>query len=236
MRNELLLILSVFFIYGGILVWFRFFGTSGLMCFNTIATITANIEVLLLVHAFGMEQTLGNILFAATFLITDILSETAGKKKAQQAVNLGIATSITFIIISQMWLLYQPSPNDFAQDSMRIIFSNTPRLMIASLMVYAISQKFDVWLYHKWWDFTTKKYGDRKKYLWVRNNGSTLVSQLINTFLYTLLAFWGIYSVETLLQLLMSSYIIFIITSLIDTPVIYLARILHQKNIDSKIN
>lgn len=231
MRNELLLIANLCLIYGGILLWFRFFGTKGLLCFNTIATIAANIEVLLLVHAFGMEQTLGNILFAATFLITDILSETAGKKKAQQAVNLGIVTSITFIILSQMWLLYQPSPNDFAQESIQIIFSNTPRLMIASLLVYAISQKLDVWLYHKWWDFTTKKYGDRKKYLWVRNNASTLISQLINTFLYTIFAFWGTYTIETLLQLLLSSYIIFIVTSLADTPVIYFARIIHQKHL-----
>lgn len=68
----------------------------------------ANIEVLILVHAFGMEQTLGNILFASTFLVTDILSELAGKKEADKAVNIGILTSVSFMILAQLWLLYQP--------------------------------------------------------------------------------------------------------------------------------
>jgi len=68
---------------------------------NTIATIAANIEVLIIVNAFGMEMTLGNILFASTFLVTDILSELYGKKEAQKAVYLGIATSVIFICISQ---------------------------------------------------------------------------------------------------------------------------------------
>ena len=99
--NEFLLIFSLILIYLGVLAAYRFFGTAGLYCGTVFATITANIEVLLLVDAFGLEQTLGNILFAATFLITDILSETEGKKAAQKAVNLGIATSMAFIVISQ---------------------------------------------------------------------------------------------------------------------------------------
>ena len=53
-----------------------------------------------------------------------------------------------------------------------MLFSNTPRIMLSSLVVYAISQFFDVWIYHKWWSFTEKISGDKRKYLWVRNNGS----------------------------------------------------------------
>ena len=163
--NELLLIASLLVVYGGVLLAFRLFGKTGLYCFTCIATITANIEVLILVNAFGMEQTLGNILFASTFLVTDILSEIAGKKEAQKAVNLGIFTSVLFIIISQSWLLYQPSANDWAQEPIRSIFSNTPRLMIVSVLVYAICQRFDVWAYHKWWNFTKTKFGDEKRFL-----------------------------------------------------------------------
>ena len=83
MQNEILLALSLVFIFGGVLVMYRIFGITGLYCATVIATITANIEVLLMVDAYGMEQTLGNILFAATFLITDILSENHGKAAAQ---------------------------------------------------------------------------------------------------------------------------------------------------------
>ena len=80
--NEILLVLSLLVIYGSVLLVYRLFGKSGLYCFTAIATITANIEVLIMVDAFGMEQTLGNILFASTFLVTDIISEVDGKKAA----------------------------------------------------------------------------------------------------------------------------------------------------------
>lgn len=227
--NELLLIASLLVVYGGVLLAFRLFGKTGLYCFTCIATITANIEVLILVNAYGMEQTLGNILFASTFLVTDILSEIAGKKEAQKAVNLGIFTSVLFIIISQSWLLYQPSANDWAQEPIRSIFSNTPRLMIVSVLVYAICQRFDVWAYHKWWNFTKTKFGDEKRFLWLRNNGSTLISQLLNTILYTFGAFWGMYEFPVLINIALASYVIFIVTSLADTPFVYLARKINEK-------
>lgn len=229
LTNELLLTLSLLIIYSGVIIWFILFEKKGLTGFTVLATIAANIEALILVKAFGMEQTLGNVLFASTFLITDILSELYGKKEAQKAVNIGIATSITFIIISQSWMLYTPTENDFAMPSISTIFSNTPRLMIASLITYAICQRFDVWVYHKVWDITTKKSNNSRKFLWIRNNASTLLSQLLNTVLFTFGAFLGIYNLPTLLSICLSSYVIFIITSLVDTPFVYLARKLYDK-------
>lgn len=224
MPNELLLILSLIVLYGAVLVFYRLFGKLGLYVWTVIATISANIEVLILVDAFGMEQTLGNVLFATTFLVTDILSENHGKKEANVAVNIGIATSIAFIVISQSWMLYTPAASDFASPAIATIFSNTPRLMLASLIVYAICQKFDVWAYHAWWAFTNKKCGDSKKFLWLRNNGSTLISQLLNAILYTFGAFFGVYDIPTLISIVLASYVIFIVTSLADTPIVYLAR------------
>lgn len=229
MRNEILLIGSMVVLYGAVLLWYKLFGRAGMYCFTVFATITANIEVLLLVDAFGMEMTLGNILFATTFLVTDILSETEGKQAAQKSVWVGIATSVLFILVSQSWLQYQVSANDFAFPSFRQIFSNTPRMMLASLAVYAIAQVFDVWMYHFWWNLTTKKYGDSRRFLWLRNNGSTLLSQLLNTVLFTGFAFWGIHDMPTLLSIALSSYVIFIVTSLADTPVVYLARRMKEK-------
>ena len=149
MRNEILLVAMLAVVYASVLLWYRLFGETGLLCFTVFATIAANIEVLLLVDAFGMEMTLGNILFSSTFLVTDILSEVAGKKAANRAVGVGIATSLLFILVSQSWLLYQPNGNDWAFPSIQSIFSNTPRLMVASLAVYAVVQVFDVWAYHK---------------------------------------------------------------------------------------
>lgn len=228
MPNELLLILSLPLLFGSVLIFHRMFGRTGLYAWTVIATITANIEVLILVHAFGMEMTLGNILFASNFLVTDILSELYGKKEADTAVNLGIATSFVFILISQSWLLYTPAPNDWAAENIHVIFENTPRLLLASFLVYAICQRFDVWMYHKLWEVTTDKAGNSDRFLWIRNNGATLISQLLNTVLYTFGAFGGLYDLNTLINICVSSYVIFIVTSLADTPFIYLARTMYK--------
>lgn len=232
--NEILLIGSLVVIYAGILLLYRIFGKQGMFLWTVIATISANIEVLIVVNAFGMEMTLGNILFASTFLVTDILSELYGKKEAQKAVYLGIATSIAFIIISQSWLYYIPNENDFAMPHIQTIFSNTPRLMIVGIAVYAIVQLFDVWAYHKWWKLTENKFGDSRRFLWIRNNGSTLISQLINAVLFTWGAFAGVYDTGTLVSIAIASYVIFIVTSLADTPFVYLARKIHDTHAEKE--
>ncbi len=229
MINELLLIASVFVIFGSILVAYRFFGKSGLYAMTVISTILANIEVLILVNAFNMEQTLGNVMFASTYLITDILSENEGKKSATKAVWIGVFTSLAMLGFTQIWRLYEPSQNDWVFEHILAIFSTTPRLVLASFLGYAISQRLDVWLYHKWWDFTTKKFGDSKRFLWLRNNGSTLISQISNTVIFTTIAFGGWYDLTTLLSVMLSSYVIFVVTSLVDTPFAYLARTMKQK-------
>lgn len=229
MQNEILLLASLFLTFSAVLVLFWLFQEQGLYLWTVVATIAANIEVLIIVNAFGMEMTLGNILFASTFLVTDILSELYGKKAAKTAVFLGIATSVLFILISQSWMLYQPNENDFASPAIRTVFSNTPRLMAVGIGVYVIVQLFDVWAYHKWWAFTKNKFGDSKKFLWLRNNGSTMVSQLLNTILFTWGAFLGTYSTSTLISVAMSSYVIFVATSIADTPFVYLARYLHGR-------
>ena len=229
MRNEMLLIASLVVTYGMVLLWYFLLGKKGLYCWTVLATIAANIEVMILIDAFGMEQTLGNILFASTFLTTDILSELEGKKSANTAVNIGILTSLCFIVISQSWLWYLPNANDFVYDGIKTVFSNTPRIMLAGFIVYAIVQKFDVWMYHVWWKITEKHCGDSKRFLWIRNNFSTLLSQLLNAVLFTVAAFGGVYDIGTLLNIIGVSYLIFIVTSLADTPIVYFARYLSEK-------
>lgn len=229
MTNELLLILQLVGFYGMVILSYRLFGKKGLFCWSTLATILANIEVLISVTAFGRDMTMGNILFATTFVVTDILSEVSSKKDANKAVNLSIFTSAMFVIISQSWLLSIPNSSDFVFDSIKTLFSNTPRLMVVSLIVYAVVQRFDVWAYHKWWKFTEKKFRDKKKYLWLRNNGSTLLSQFFNAMLYSLGAFYGIYDIKTVISIGFATYFIYIITSIADTPVVYICRYLKEK-------
>ena len=227
--NEALLILSFVLIYGSVMLFYRLFGKTGLIAMNVLVTILANIEVLLLVNAFGIEMTLGNVLFASTFLITDVVSENHSKKDANRAVVIGSVCSVLFVVISQLWLLYTPSANDWARGAFETIFAVTPRVVCVSLLVYLVSQLTDVWLYHIWRDWCKKRFGDARSGLWIRNNGSTLISQLFNTLLYTFGAFYGMYSIDVLWSIFVSSYGIYIVTSLLDTPVVYWCRQIHEK-------
>ena len=169
------------------------------------------------------------LLWFALFGTSGLMGFTVFATIAANIEVLILVANVLFVVVSQSWLMYIPSAEDWVTPSMRSIFSNTPRLMLASLAVYAIVQVFDVWLYHKWWDLTQRLSGDRRGYLWVRNNGSTLISQLLNAILYTAFAFYGMYDIPTLVSIVLSSYVIFIFTSLLDTPIVYWARLIHEK-------
>ena len=227
--NELLLVLSLLISFGATVLFLKLFGKSGLFAWIGICAVFANVEVLILVHAFGMDQTLGNTLFASSFLATDILSELYGKKDANKGVLVGIITTVLFILLSTMWINYVPAEGDWAMPFVKQLFANTPRVLIASLIAYAVSEAFDVWLYHKWWTLTEKRFGNKDKYLWFRNNFSTLFSQLVNIVIFNFGAFLGIYSLSQLLSITLACYVIYIVTSLLDTPFIYLAKKINTK-------
>lgn len=224
MRNEILLIITLIIEYTGVVLAYKFFGRNGMYAWIGLATVLANIEVMILVRAFGIEMTLGNVLFATTFLVTDILSENYGKKYAAKGVRIGIAASVLFMAVSFSWLMFIPSENNVTEEAFKGIFSYTPRVVLSSLIVFVIVQYLDVWLYHKVWDITAKRSGERSRYLFIRNNAATMLSQLINAILYNIFAFGGIYPKRTMVQIIISTLIIYFITSLADTPFIYMAR------------
>ena len=228
--NELFLIITLLVSFGGTILFLKVFGKGGLFAWIGIATVFANIEVTIVVHAFGMDQTLGNTLFASTFLATDILSEIYGKKEANKGVLAGILTSLTFILLSFLWVHYIPAQSDWASEFVHGLFSNTPRMLLSSLIAYVVSEFIDVTLYHAWWKLTEKKTGSHTKMLWFRNNFSTLISQLVNIVLFNFGAFLGIYSFKELLAITASCYVIYVATSLLDTPFVYIARKIVKKD------
>ena len=227
--NELFLIITLLVSFGGTILFLKVFGKGGLFAWIGIATVFANIEVTIVVHAFGMDQTLGNTLFAASFLATDILSELYGKKDATKGVLAGIFTSLTFILLSFLWVHYIPAESDWASEYVHGVFSNTPRMLLSSLLAYVISEFVDVSLYQAWWNRTEKKTGSHTKMLWFRNNFSTLISQFVNIVLFNFGAFLGIYTFKELLAITASCYVIYVATSLLDTPFVYIARKIVKK-------
>ncbi len=218
MSNEILFFVSIIVYFSLMLFCYRLFGKIGLYIWVAISMIYANIEVLLMVDMFGQEATLGNVIYGSTFLATDILNENHGKREANLTVIIGFFAVISMTVLTQVTLLFAPSINDFAMESFRTIFALSPRIALASILTYFVSQLFDIWVYQK----IKAKTGD--KYLWIRNNGSTLVSQLFDTLVFTVVAFYGIFDTDVMLGLILPSYLIKLLVSLCDTPFMYIAK------------
>ena len=170
-----------------------------------------------MIDAFGFTTSLGNVLFASTFLATDILSEKYSKKDAKKAVYLGIFAGITFIIITQLTLLFIPSSDDVVQESMKTLFGISIRTTIASMTMFFISNMLDVYLYNKLKDKFPNK-------LWLRNNVSTILCNCIENYFFNTLAFIGIFSIPVIISIATTTSIIEIIIALCDTPFLYLSK------------
>lgn len=219
MSNELLWLVFIIVQFGLLVLTYKLFGLTGLYVWIGFAIVAANIQVIKSVTLFGMSATLGNIMYGSIFLATDLINEKYGRKKAQKAVYIGFVMMISFTIITQVSLLFTPNEFDFANDSLLTIFSILPRITLGSLLAYLISQSLDVKLF----DLIKHRY-DKDNQLWIRNNGSTLISQIVDTLVFTLIAFLGVYPIEVVIEILIFSYVIKVITSLLDTPFVYWMR------------
>ena len=220
MPNELIFVLTVLIYLGSVLGLYKIFGKNGLYAFSIFATLLGNIAVCKNVDIFGVATTAGNILYAATFLVTDILSEKYGKKEASKAVAYSFSIMILWMLGTQLILWFTPNANDYINESLKVVFGLVPRITIASLAGFICSQNLDVFLYHYIWSRT----GNDKTKLWLRNNGSTLTSQLIDTVIFTFIAFWGVYPTGVFLSILITTYLFKAVVALLDTPFMYWAR------------
>lgn len=216
--NEILLFSEIVIVFGLLLITKRLFGRNGLICWVAIASIIANIEVTKSVDIFNISGTLGNVMFASNFLATDILIECYGKKYARQAVFIGIFAVVVYIINMQISLLYVPNSIDIANTSMCHLFNLAPRICMASLMMFALSNIVDVYLFASF----KNKFSDQK--LWLRSNISTILCNCLENFGFVFIAFINIYPIEDLIAIAISTSIIEIILSLFATPFLYLAK------------
>ena len=220
MDNNLIFILTVLIYLGSVLLLYKFFGKSGLYAFAIFGTLLGNIAVCKCVDIFGLATTAGNVLYAATFLVTDILSEKYGKKEASRAVAYSFTIMVLWLAGTQLILSFEPNANDYIDASLKVVFGLVPRVTAGSLAGFIVSQNLDVFLYHAIW----KKTGSDKTRLWLRNNGSTLISQLVDTVIFTFVAFWGVYPQNVFFSILITTYLFKAIVAIFDTPFMYLSR------------
>ncbi len=219
LMNESLWLVMLLVNFIAIMVSYRIWGKLGLYIWVPIAVIVANIQVTKTVQLFGFEATLGNIVYATSFLVTDILSENYGKQEAKRAVGIGFFSLILMTIVMNLALFFVPAASDFVQESMTTIFSLMPRIAIASLCAYGVSQMHDIWAY----DFWKRRFPSTGK-IWVRNNLSTMVSQLIDSLVFTLIAFYKVFPTPVLIEIVLTTYLLKWIVAIADTPFIYIAR------------
>ncbi len=217
--NEVLFISEMLLSFLGVIIAYKFFGKFGLFSWISMNTIIANIEVVKCVDFFSMPITLGNITFGSVFLATDILNEKYGRKIAQKGVFIGFFSLLILTVFTQLDLLYIPNSEDFAQKSMQTIFSITPRLCLGSMFAYLISHSTEVFLFS-----AIKNLLPDDKFLWVRNNVATVTSQLIDTVLFTFIAFLGVFSLKTVVVLCLTTYLIKVIIAFGEIPFLYLAK------------
>lgn len=232
MLNESLWILLLFANFLGIMLAYKFFGKTGLFCWIGVSVILANIQVLKTVQLFGFVTSLGNIIYSSIFLATDILNENYGKKEAQKAVWLGFFILLFTALFFQLTLKFIPDESDFISPAMQDLFGFFPRIMVASLTAYLISQLFDVWVF----DGLRKK--TKGKHLWLRNNVSTVLSQILDNTIFVSIAFVGFFGLfgwkqifewNVVLQIFFVSIIMKYIVAALDTIVIYWAKTIKNK-------
>ncbi len=177
-------------------------------------------------HPFGeytvfgatlFEISVGILPYPVTFLITDLISELFGKKKANQIVVAGIFASFFSLIIVYTASAVPATPWSPVDNGMfSSVFGNTIVAVFASMMAYLLAQFVDIQIYHFWKRIT------KGKYLWLRNNFSTFSSQFIDTFtVVLLLCSFGEIPWDKFKGLVISGFIFKIIIAFLDTPFLY---------------
>ena len=215
--NILLGIISIFITFGLVVLIEKLFKKDGLFVWVSIATIIANIIACKTIDLFGFVTTLGNVMFASSFLATDIMSEKYSFKDSRKAVFLGVFSQIIFLIITQLALTYIPSSEDQVHESMKTLFSINIRVSISSITMYFVSNMLDIYLFEKIKEKIPNK-------LWFRNNVSTIISNCLENYLFVFFAFIGIYDIPTIIEIATVTSVVEIFIAIADTPFIYLAK------------
>jgi uncharacterized integral membrane protein (TIGR00697 family) len=166
----------------------------------------------------------GVLPYPLTFLITDILSEIYGKRKTNKIVIIGFACSLFVLLI--LWLGSKfPAIDDspVSNDTYNVVFANSWKVILSSMTAYLVAQLVDIRLFHFWKNLT------KGKHLWLRNNASTIVSQLVDTTLVVFVLFYGTKSYSQMGDLIIDGWAFKTLCALIDTPIFYLSVFLIRK-------
>ena len=233
--SEFLSLLTFIVCAVSILGMLRFYGAAGLCVYNAVAILVANIQVLRLAK-FGFSPepvALGTVVFATTYLVSDILVEHYGAKAAKDSLWLSFISQILMTVIMILTLGHAPvledsATNNTAYLSMANLFTPSPRLLCASLLAYVASQLCDIWVFQKIRDLS------HGRFVWLRQNVSTFLSGLLDSFIFSYIA-WVLLSptpisfYTLMISYVLGTYFLRLIVNLAGTPVMYLSYSILRK-------
>lgn len=178
------------------------------------------------------EISVGILPYPITFLITDLISEIYGKKKANQVVVMGIFASFFSMLIVYTANVVPATDWSPVKDAMyTTVFGSTAIAVFASMMAYLLAQFIDIQIYHFWKRLT------KGRHLWLRNNFSTFLSQFVDTFtVLFLLCSFGEIEWSLFVGLLIAGFLFKVMVAAIDTPFLYLGVWLFRKRFKLKVN
>tara|TARA_B110000438_G_scaffold121213_1_gene118350 strand:- start:3888 stop:4550 length:663 start_codon:yes stop_codon:yes gene_type:complete len=158
----------------------------------------------------------GILPYPLTFLVTDLISELYGQKKANLVVFSGFIASLFVLLFLWLGGQFNAIPESSVSDSIyNSVFRNAWRLIAASMIAYLFAQVIDVRIFHFWKKLTNGKH------LWLRNNGSTIASQLVDTTLVICILFVGVWNSDQILSAIIDGWLFKMLMALLDTPIIY---------------
>ncbi len=155
------------------------------------------------------------IVYVVTYLVTDVIGEVYGKETAKKTVKAGFLTQIIAMIFIMIAITLPAAPIFEKQAEFATVLGGSFQVMLASLISYLVSQNTDVWIFHK----LKAKHGNNK--LWLRNNLSTMTSQLLDTTVFITIAFYGL-PWGAILGMIGTQYVFKFLVAVIDTPIAYL--------------
>ena len=219
--NELLWLSYLILNFSAVALAYRFWGKGGLLSVVPLSIVLANIQVGKMMTLFGFDGiTMGNIAYGGIYLASDILTENEGKHYSRKVVSLGFAAMLFTTFIMQIVLKVKVSPDDTMQGALSAVFGFMPILAISSVCGFAVSQSFDIWSYQ-----FIRKFRPSYRDIWIRNNASTMISQILDNIVFSFLAFTGVYPFKTVIGIIFSTYLLKIVISLLDTPFVYIATL-----------
>lgn len=193
--------------------------TNWLLGIFIVSLVLANTLGTKITTLFGIRASVGIFLFPILFLITDIISEVHGRNKAKEFVCISVFALIFTLVMTYIAIELPANETWRNQEAFASIFGGSLRMIVASIIAFVLSQFHDVWAFHFWKEKT------KGKYLWLRNNLSTVTSQLIDTVVFMFIAFYLItpkFDVVFIISLIIPYWILKVVFASIDTPFCYL--------------